>query len=195
MATPAPGVHYTFRQYLELEEASNVKHEFLAGRIHAMAGGTPEHAALAATLIGLLQAQLRGSPCRVFTSDLRVRVLETGLATYPDITIACGELLRDPESRQTLVSPRVLVELPSDGTENHDRNEKLAHYQRIPSLEEYVLVSHRERLVEVWRRLDTGSWERTEARSGRAARLHSIPCEIDVDTLYREALRDDAPGS
>src|SRR3990172_1362679 len=104
MAAPA-GLHrYSFADYLALEEASNTKHEFLSGEIYGMAGGTPEHAALSVAVSSVLRAQLRGGSCRVYSSDLRVRVLATGLATYPDVTVVCGELERDPDSPTTVVN-------------------------------------------------------------------------------------------
>lgn len=190
----APRPRFTYRDYLDLEEASNVKHEFLAGEIYAIAGGTPEHAALAATVMGMLHEQLRGGPCRVFSSDLRVRVVETGLATYPDATIVCGDIQRDPESRTTAINPTVVIEVLSDRTEAYDRTEKLAHYQRIASLREIVLVSHPERLIEVWHRAGDEAWDRTEARVGRAAVLASVSCELQVAELYEQALRGDAPA-
>ena len=99
-----------------LEETSNVKHEYFGGEIYAMAGGTPEHAALAAACSAALLEQLRGGPCRVYSSDLRVRVLSTGLAAYPDVTVVCGATERDPESSSTVTNPRLVVEVLSDGT-------------------------------------------------------------------------------
>jgi Uma2 family endonuclease len=90
MTEPTRLHRYSYRDYLELEEASNVKHEYLEGEIYARAGGTPEHAALAASISSALHSQLRGGPCRVYSSDLRVRVLATGLATYPDVSV-CAE--------------------------------------------------------------------------------------------------------
>ena len=90
MSARAPRHHYSFEDYLALEEMAGVRHEFFDGEIYGMAGGTPEHAAMAGAITGLLGAQLAGKPCRVYSSDLRVRVLETGLATYPDVTVVCG---------------------------------------------------------------------------------------------------------
>ena len=92
MAAPLGHHHYTFADYLDLEKFSNIKHEFLDGEIYAMAGGTPAHAALSVSFSAALLNHLRGGPCRVYSSDLRVRVVETGLATYPDVTVVCGEL-------------------------------------------------------------------------------------------------------
>jgi Uma2 family endonuclease len=160
-----------------------------------MAGGTPDHAALAMAFGAALVECLRHQPCRVFSSDLRVRVLATGLATYPDVTVVCGPLERDPESRTTVVNPLCVVEVLSDGTEEYDRGDKLEHYKRVPSLRECVLVSHRERLVEVWRRNGEHAWTREEARGGGQIRLESLGCAVAVDDVYRGGLEDAGPGS
>jgi Uma2 family endonuclease len=174
---------HSFQDYLAFEEASNVKHEYLAGEIYGMAGGTPEHAALSVAVSSALHARLRGGPCRVFSSDLRIRVLATGLATYPDVTVVCGAPERDPESATTIVNPKVVVEVWSDGTEDYDRNEKLEHYRRIPSLGAIVFVSHRERQIEVWTRQD-GSWGHARAGPGAQAAVSVIDCDLIVDEIY-----------
>ena len=96
-----------------------------------MAGGTPQHAALGAAVSAALLAQLRGGPRRVYSSDLRIRVAATGLATYPDVTVVCGRSERDPANEVTVVNPRVVVEVLSPGTEDYDRGEKLEHYKQI----------------------------------------------------------------
>lgn len=189
MSTPARPLHrYTYADYLALEKDSPIKHEFLAGEIYAMAGGTPEHAALAAAVTALLGAQLAGKPCVLFSSDLRVRVVATGLATYPDVSVVCGELARDPESRITVINPKVVVEVTSDSTEDYDRGEKLAHYKQIETLEECVLVSHRSRLLEVWRREAGGEWRHESARAGDSVTLASLGCALRVDEVYRAGL-------
>jgi Uma2 family endonuclease len=124
--THSPRLHrYTFRDYLDLEETSSVRHEFLEGEIYGMAGGTPEHAALTMSAGAALLAAARGGPCRVHSSDLRVRVLATGLVTYPDVTVVCGPYETDPDSPTTITNPRVVVEVTSDSTEEYDRGEKL----------------------------------------------------------------------
>jgi Uma2 family endonuclease len=188
MSRPAQARHrHTWGAYLGVDEGSDVRHEFLDGEIYAMAGGTPEHAALGMAFGSALVEQLRGGPCRVYSSDLRVRVLETGLASYPDVTVVCGPVELDGEGKSA-VNPTVVVEVTSESTEAFDRGEKLAHYQRIPSLRAGVIVSHRERQVEVWERGGDGAWQRTEARSGRAAAIAAIGCRIDVDALYDTAL-------
>jgi Uma2 family endonuclease len=177
---------FSFREYLRLEEYSNVRHEFLDGVIYAMAGGTPEHAALAARIIQRLGAQLEGRPCEVFTSDLRVRVAATGLATYPDVSVVCGKLETDPEDPATVLNPTVLVEVLSDSTAEYDRGKKLDHYREIPSLREVVIVSHREPVIEVWGRDETGVWSSQAVPAGQRVRLRSIGCELAIDDLYKD---------
>jgi Uma2 family endonuclease len=177
---------FSFRDYVRLEEYSNVKHEFLDGVIYAMAGGTPGHAALAARIIRRLGAQLEGSPCEVFTSDLRVRVAATGLATYPDVAVVCGGLQTDPEDPSTVLNPVLLVEVLSDSTAEYDRGEKLDHYRKITSLREVLLVSHREPAIDAWRRDETGDWSSETLGAGQHVRLQSVDCDLVVDELYRD---------
>jgi Uma2 family endonuclease len=180
----APARHrYSYAEYLELDEVSNVKLEYLEGEIFAMAGGTPEHAALAMNL-GIALAAVRERGCLVFSSDLRIRVLATGLAAYPDVTVVCGELVADPDSRTTIVNPAIIVEVLSDGTQDYDRGEKAEHYRQIPSLHGYVLVSHRRRQIEVWRRSDAG-WSQAEYGPGEVVELAAIAVDFAVDDVYR----------
>jgi Uma2 family endonuclease len=113
-----------------------------------------------------------------------VRVLATGLATYPDVTVACGELEQDPDSATTVVNPRVVVEVPSDGTEAYDRGQKLDHYRRISSLGAVVLVSHRAPSIEVWERTSDGAWRRREFGPGQTAEIEALPARLPVDEVY-----------
>ncbi len=171
-----------------------MKHEYLDGEIWAMAGGPPEHAALCAALILLVGAQLRGGPCRVYTSDLRVRVSATGLATYPDASVVCGELARDPESRTHVTNPIVLFEVLSPGTEDYDRGEKREHYQRIESLQAYVVLAQDRRHVELWQRCADRSWSHRVFGQRGTVDLVAIRCRLAVDELYAEAGLAGAPG-
>ena len=186
MVSAFPLHRYTFRDYLELEESSPTKHEFLDGEIVAMAGGTPEHAALAMAAGRQLGNQLEGGKYRVFSSDLRVRVLTTGLSTYPDVTIVCGKIERDPEGSTVATNPALVLEVTSDGTEDYDRGVKLEHYKTIPSLHTAVFVSHREQRVDVWSRKE-GGWSLTLAGPGDRARIPALGVELDVDALYTAA--------
>jgi Uma2 family endonuclease len=183
MAEPAQKRTHTFAEYLALEAASGTRHEFLDGEIYAMAGGTIEHGALAANAIGELRGALRGRPCRVLTADVRIRVLATGLGTYPDVSVVCGSIERDPEDANTVVNPVAIIEVLSDSTEAYDRGEKFAHYRRIPSLQDYLLVSQDERLIEHYRRNDDDSWTLRDVRPPEVARL-SIGCELSAAEVY-----------
>ncbi len=178
---------YTYREYLAFENSANVRHEFLDGEIYAMAGSTREHAAICANLSSALGVQLRGQGCQVHSSDLRIRVLESGLATYPDVTVVCRRAELDPEDRNTVTNPVLIVEVLSPSTVAYDRGEKLSHYQRIPSLREIVLVAHDERLIEVWRREEDNTWRRSEARRGALA-LTAVAATLAVDDVYRDEL-------
>jgi Uma2 family endonuclease len=184
VSEPARLPHYTYADYRRFEEATNAKHEYLHGQILAMAGGTPEHAALASALIGLFERQLAGGPCYSFSSDLRVRVRATGLATYPDVTVICGDLERDPDDPNAAVNPTVLVEVLSPSTEEYDRGEKTAHYRTIPSLREYLLVSHRERRIERWSRNGTEDWELQNAGRGEIVQVSALGIDVEVDAVY-----------
>lgn len=186
MVVSNPHRKYTLEEYVRLEEYANVRHEFLDGQIYAMAGGTPEHGTYAANVIGLLTSQLVGKPCRVQTSDVRIRVQATGLDTYPDASVVCGHAERDPNDPNAIVNPVVLVEVLSPSTEEYDQGEKLEHYQRIESLREVVFVQHREQRVDVVRRQHDGSWLTTSGTSGDTLELEALGCALSVDSVYRD---------
>jgi Uma2 family endonuclease len=180
---------FSFDDYLALEERSQYKHEFLEGHVWAMAGGSPDHGAVAANVIALLGGQLRDRPCRVFTSDVRIRVRATGLATYPDVSVVCGQQEPDPDDpkKNTVINPCVLVEVLSPSTEAYDRGEKLAHYQQIDSLREVVLIAHEENRIELWRR-DGARWLLDVFRGDTAAPIASLGCALPLREVYRNPL-------
>lgn len=184
MVSRAVRYRYTYEEYLSFESASNARHEFYDGEIYAMAGGTPAHAAIAANVIGVLRGQLHGRGWQTYSSDLRIRVTATGLATYPDVSVVCGAAEIDPD-RHTITNPVLVVEILSPSSAAYDRGEKREHYKQIASMREVVLVAHDERLIEVWRRGDGGTWSRREARTG-SLELTSVPCALSVDEVYRD---------
>jgi Uma2 family endonuclease len=185
--TAAPQLRFSFGQYLRVDTDSSVKHEFLDGMILAMAGGTPDHAALAVAVATSLNRQLEGKRCRVYSSDLRVRALATGFAGYPDVTVVCNKLELDPADANTATNPAVAVEILSPSTEQYDREAKLRQYQTIPSVQHVVLVAHDERRIDVWSR-HGDDWSVTTARQGEQANLPGIGCTLDVDDVYRDPL-------
>jgi Uma2 family endonuclease len=186
MTTAVP-LHYSFSEYVRFERDAHERHEFVRGLILAMAGGTLEHARLTAALIATLSAQLQGKRCAVLDSNARVRVLATGNAYYPDASVVCGTLQKDPEDEFSLVNPIVLVEVSSPSTEEYDRGEKLSDYQLVPSVQHIVHVAHDERRVEVWTR-DRSSFRHHTYRTGDSASLGAIDVTLDVDALYRDPL-------
>lgn len=187
MGEPARTLKHTFAEYIALEEQSESKHELIDGEIYAVAHGTPEHGRLAARVIRMLGNALEGKPCEVFSSDVRVRVRDTGLAAYPDASVVCSRIERDPENRNTITNPVVLVEVLSDSTESYDRTIKLAHYRKIESLRDYLLVAQREARIEHYRRNDDGTWTLRDVVPPDVVRL-SIGVELSVADLYRNAL-------
>ena len=184
MAYPARQL-ITFREYLDIEEHSTIKHEYLEGLAWARAGGTFDHSAIATHITALLTVLLRGKGCRPYNSDLRVRVRATGLATYPDASVICGRVQLDPADPKhtTVLNPRVLVEVVSPSTEKYDRGEKFEHYKRIPSLKEVVFVATKDQHIEVFRK-SAGGWRRHEYRD--VAPLVSLAVELPLSEVYRD---------
>ena len=182
-------LHYTYAEYTALEDESPIRHEYLDGEIYATAGGSPDHAALAAEVIGLLRAQLPPS-CRAFTSDLRVRIPATGLSTYPDAAVVCGRTLRAADDSLAVTNPVVLVEVTSASTEDYDRGEKLRHYRSLPSVREVLIVSHAGPRLTLHRREASGTWTAQEAARGESVELASLGARLAVDDVYRGGLED-----
>jgi Uma2 family endonuclease len=183
-ALPLPRM--TYPAYLALEAGSEGKHEYLRGEVWAMAGGSREHGRLIASLTVALGIALRGRPCAIYSSDVRVRVRETDRTTYPDLTVVCGPAEAPSEDPEAVANPTVLVEVLSDTTEASDRGEKFAHYRHLASLREYVLVSQKERRIELFRRRDDGRWTFEEAVAGGTLSLTSLGAQLAVDDVYAD---------
>jgi Uma2 family endonuclease len=179
---------FTYAEYLAYERDSERKHEFDDGEVIAMVGGTPRHSALASRLSAAFEAT-RERGCAAFQADLRVRVLATGKATYPDVSMVCGPLERDPAdgTGATITNPTVIVEVLSPTTESYDRGGKWLHYQLVPSLQDYLLVSQDEPRVERYRRLPSGAWEYQVVTAGTLALAGGVV--VDLGRLY-----DDLPA-
>lgn len=188
--TAAPRARMTFKEYVALEERSELRHEFSEGEVFAMAGGTPEHAALIGA-VHLAVGNALKPGCRAFVEALRIRT-PSGKATYPDVVIVCGAVARDPEDENTITNPQVVIEVLSEGTEAYDRGKKFSHYRSCPSFVEYVLVASQgapeiERFVK-----RDGIWTLAEdAGPGQEQRLSSVDVTLDVDTIYRGLVQGD----
>jgi Uma2 family endonuclease len=175
----------TYLEYCELERDAASKHEYLRGEVFAMAGGTLEHGRLSARVIYLLSRELEGRPCRVFSSDVRVRIDATDLDTYPDASVVCGEPRTDARDSNALLNPLLVVEVLSDSTEAYDRGQKASHYRRNPSMQAYLLVSQHDPRLELQVRRSDGSWALLEARPGERLVIEPLAIELAVDEVYR----------
>lgn len=184
---------FSFEEYVDLVEDKGMKLEFLDGQVWAMSVGSVDHARSTANVSTMLSTALRGRPCAVYSPDLRVRANATGLATYADVTVICGQLELDPADPKghTALNPRVIVEVLSPSTETYDRGEKLEHYKTITSLHEILLVAHDRREVEVLRREADGTWSRHVVPDGAVVHLALLDaCELPVSEIYRTRSRE-----
>ena len=185
MGEPRRHHRYTYAAYVGLETYSDVKHEFLDGEIYAMAGGSRNHAALAGGMITTFVNALRGRPCTVQGSDLRIYVEAARLATFPDVSVICGPIqLYEPGPEETALNPVILAEVTSDSSEDYDLGEKREYYQMIPTLREYIIVSHRERRITVYMRGEGTAWTSHVAVRGDRFVVPSLEAEIAVDDVY-----------
>ncbi len=147
----------TEEQYLVSEPQAEYKSEFRNGRRVVMQGASRAHSLITVNLLRELAIQLKGKPCEVHTSDMRVRVAKAHLYTYPDVTIVCGEPQFDARDKYSLINPAAIVEVLSPKTQKYDRTEKFSHFQQLESLQEYILVSQDKIHVEC-RRLEASDW-------------------------------------
>ena len=185
MGAPIRLHRYSYQDYLAVEEISTVRHEFLDGEIYAMAGGTVRHAALSAAMLAMLHTQTHGR-CRVYSSDLRVRVMATGLASYADVAVVCGPVETDPENRDTVINPTALVEVLSPSTIDYDLGEKFEHYKQVPSLKAVIYVWQDRHQIECRVRNSDGTWRSDSFGSGQNTELAALECRIAVDVLYAD---------
>jgi Uma2 family endonuclease len=149
----------TEQEYLDMERSSEIKHEFYAGEVFAMAGGTPDHALITINLASTLKQALKGRGCLIYSPDLRIKVEATGLYTYPDVSVLCGEPKFTDDPPPALTNPTLIAEVLSESTEGYDRGKKFHQYSRIPSLVAYLLVSQTAPAIEQLVRQAEFQWE------------------------------------
>lgn len=186
-ATKLPPRRVSAADYLRFERDSIEKHEYHNGVVVAMAGGSPEHSLVIANASGEIRNRLKGGPCRVYDSNLRVLIARSRRYVYPDVSVICGPVEFDPDDdhRQTAVNPNLIVEVLSPSTEAYDRGEKLRHYLELPSLQEYVMISQHVPAIETIRRLPDGSWNlRLYQGTDAVARLTSIAIDLPLAEVY-----------
>lgn len=185
MAT-APNTYLTPEQYLEIERRAQEKSEYWNGEMFAMAGGSAAHSELTAAVISILRPQLLRRGCRVYDSNMRVRISATDLYTYPDVTAICGAPEFADGRKDTLVNPTLIVEVLSPSTEAYDRGKKFAQYRSIPSLREYLLIAQDQMQVELYIRTSSTTWELTVFTGTDAVvTLPSLSASIPLADLYQ----------
>jgi Uma2 family endonuclease len=176
---------YTPEEYLALERQAPYKSEYYAGEIFAMAGASRWHNLIVTNVIGELRSQLKGRPCTTYPSDMRVKISPTGLYAYPDVTVVCGEARFEDQQQDTLLNPTLIVEVLSESTEAYDRGGKFAHYRKLDSLLEYVLITQAKPHIEHYVRQPDNRWLLAEADSlSDTAHLLSIDCHLALAEVY-----------
>lgn len=194
MTSPAEQ-RLTEQEYLALERAAPVRSEFYAGRMFAMAGGNRSHNLIVGNVITALNGQLADRPCQVYPSDMRVKIAATGLYTYPDVIVVCGDEEFEDRREDTLLNPTLVVEVLSNSTAAYDRGEKASQYRQLASLREYILIAQDDAWVERQvRQSEGGVWLLDETRGlDRRVSLAAIDCELALAAVYRK-VRLPGPG-
>jgi Uma2 family endonuclease len=186
MARPTPKKFWSEAEYLGMERASTVKHEYYQGEIFAMSGASRAHNLVALGFGSELRQARKGRPCRVYPSDMRVKV--PGVYTYPDVSGLCGPDRFADDQRDTLTNPSAIIEVLSASTEGYDRGDKFEMYRSIPSLVDYILASQDEVRVEHFVRQGDGSWLMRELGAGSRLEVVSLGCTVSLDEVYAGAL-------
>ena len=184
----------TPEEYLAFERASEERHEYADGEVFSMFGGTIAHSATASGIARELGIALAGRPCVVLNADMRIHVEATGRYVYADVSVLCDKPLFHDGRSDTLLNPRLIVEVLSDSTEAYDRGDKFVGYRTIPSLRTYVLASQREARIEVFSLQADGSWALRTYGPGERAALTDIDVLLDVDAVYKGVLELLAAG-
>ncbi len=178
--------HYiTPEEYLHRERKAEFRSEFFRGEMFAMAGASANHNLIVSNCIQTLGQQLKKKPCRVYPSDLKLRIERTGLYTYPDLSVVCGEPQLESDAGDVLLNPVVLVEVLSDSTEAYDRGKKFEHYRTISSLKHYVLIAQDRHSIDCFTRSADGSWNLTSCQGleGKIT-LEAIESELLGSEVY-----------
>lgn len=181
-----PQDYITPEQYLELErKADHVRSEYFDGQIFAMTGASRRHILIVTNLVMQLGIQLKKRPCEVYSNDMRVRVTPTGLYTYPDVIVMCGEPLLADNHKDTLLNPTLIIEVLSESTKDYDRGGKFEHYRSLESFKEYVLVAQNKPHVEDFVRQPDHRWMFSETNNLQdTIELTSINCHLALSEIY-----------
>ena len=180
-----PRARLTPAEYLALDRQAEHKSEYYGGEVFAMAGGSERHNLIVGNVFAGLHAQFRKRPCKVYASDMRVKVGQAGMYAYPDVAAVCDEAQFDDAQRDTLLNPSVIVEVLSESTEGYDRGKKFEHYRKLESLIEYVLIAQDAHHVEHYVRQPDSRWLLSEhANLQDTLSLPSINAHLSLAEVY-----------
>ncbi len=178
----------TAEEYLAFERPAKDKHEFIAGRIVAMAGASDRHNVIVSNLIIEIGIRLKKTSCRPFASDMRVKG-KKGNYFYPDIVVTCGERKFEDNKKDVLLNPTVIIEVLSKSTKLKDRNEKFESYITLESLTDYVLIEQDKMKIEHYSRIDEKNWNaRIYTEADEEIIFNSINCRLAIADVYTEVL-------
>lgn len=190
MPLAAPSPRFDAAAYLDWEARQPEKHEYLGGEVFAMAGASRAHATIALNVATALRNHLRGGPCSVFISDMKLHVQADDAFYYPDVFVTCAE--SDRTQDQYMSAPSLVVEVLSPSTSAYDRGGKFASYRKLPTLREYVLIDPERLSVDLFRRHEDGHWALYPAEAGQTVAFDSVGLSLPIETLYEDV--DLQPG-
>jgi len=175
----------TSEEYLRLERQAETRSEYWDGKVYALAGASEVHNLIVANLVMILGSQVKGRPCKVYPNDMRIKVRETGLYTYPDVIVVCGKAIFEDRHRDTLLNPTLIIEVLSPSTEAYDRGTKFEHYRTLDSLSDYLLVAQGSPTVEHFERQPDDKWL-LSAYKGQEAVVFvaSAGCNLPLMEVY-----------
>jgi Uma2 family endonuclease len=180
-----PKTFLTPEEYLAIERKAEYKSEYFNGEMFAMAGASEPHVSIVANVMYLLVGQLRGRPCKAYSTDLRLQVSPTGLYTYPDVVVVCGQPQFADAELDMILNPTLIVEVLSDSTQDYDRGGKFEQYRSLSSFSEYVLVAQDRCHVEHFVRQPDNRWLLSETNKiGDTIHLSSIDCTLALLEVY-----------
>ncbi|MBE9003698.1 Uma2 family endonuclease [Fortiea sp. LEGE XX443] len=187
----SPITFFTIEEYLQLEQTSEIRHEYLGGQVFAMSGGSKEHNTITLNIASRVRSHLRGGSCSVFMADMKVRIelanQNKNIFYYPDVIVSCDSQDQD---RFSLNYPCLIIEVLSPSTELTDRREKLVNYRNLETLQEYVLISQDEIKVEVYRKDAQGNWSLTILSKDDKLRLNSVGLTLTMADIYEDVIMD-----
>jgi Uma2 family endonuclease len=177
---------FTPEEYFSWEEQQLERHEYIDGEVYAMSGGTQNHSDIAMNFGALLKINMRGSGCKTFNSDLRIKIFESNKYVYPDLSVTCDD--RDKSTPQYITYPCLIIEVLSPSTEAYDRGNKFKLYRKNPSLRDYVLVDSSKMAIDLYRKDESGNWCIVNYEAGDSIALKSVNLTFPIEQVYEDII-------